>query len=114
MDVRNALKTVRGPAAAVVLGAALAMASGCAGMGMMAGSTISVGEGGVFNPGSITVQAGNAVTWRNVSSTTQVVSGDRFGSALTPGGSFSHTFLAPGTYPFTAANPNISGTVIVQ
>ena len=113
MDVRSVLKTVRGSAAAVVLGASLALASGCSGTGMMAGSTISVGDGGVFNPASVTIKAGESVTWRNVSSTTQVVSGDRFGSALTPGGSFSQTFLAVGTYPFTGASPNVSGLVIV-
>jgi plastocyanin len=71
-----------------------------------------------FAPAALTVPVGTTVIWTNrdgtihtVTSTTKVFASD----GLDQGGTFSHTFTAPGTYPYSCKlHPRMTGTVTVQ
>jgi plastocyanin len=71
-----------------------------------------------FTPAALTVPVGATVTWTNkdgtihtVTSTTKAFASD----GLDQGGTFSHTFTAPGTYPYSCKlHPRMTGTVTVQ
>jgi plastocyanin len=71
-----------------------------------------------FTPGTIHVQRGGTVSWRNTSQMSHTVSGKGFDSGtLAPGATFSHTFEQAGTFayhckPHQAAG--MVGTVIVD
>ena len=77
-----------------------------------------------FNPASITVPKGAAVTWVNQDTADHTIVNDAQGSIapgalftsnpLAKGGSFSYTFDTPGTYPYHySIHPSMKGTVIV-
>jgi|WetSurMetagenome_2_1015567.scaffolds.fasta_scaffold206416_1 plastocyanin len=71
-----------------------------------------------FDPAALTVPVGTVVTWTNkdgtihtVTSTTKAFASD----GLDQGGTFSHTFTAPGTYAYSCKlHPRMTGTVTVQ
>lgn len=71
-----------------------------------------------FDPGTITITAGAAVTWVNQGSVAvTVTSADGLfdSESIAPGGSFSQTFDTPGTYRyFCVPYPNMKGTVVVK
>jgi len=71
-----------------------------------------------FDPASVTVKAGESVTWANQDSATHTVVGDNdeFKSGdLANGGSFSFTFDKAGTYTYHCGiHPSMKGTVVVQ
>ena len=70
-----------------------------------------------FNPSSITVAAGNSITWTNagtVSHTTTADSGAWNSGPLRPGASFSQTFNTAGTFSYHCMiHPTMVGTVTV-
>jgi plastocyanin len=70
-----------------------------------------------FNPSSMTVAAGNTVTWTNAgttSHTTTADSGAWNSGPLRPGASFSQTFNTPGTFSYHCMiHPTMMGTVTV-
>ena len=71
-----------------------------------------------FSPSSITVGAGDTVTWTNNGSAPEGhdVSGSGLGSGtLHNGQSYSHTFTSPGTFSYICSiHPFMKGTVTVQ
>jgi plastocyanin len=90
------------------------------------GSSILTDNDG-FQPNPIQLQAGDTVTWRNddlqahtVTSGSNGVPDNKFNSSpnfiplITPGATFSHTFIQTGEYPyFCLLHPNMVGTVTV-
>jgi plastocyanin len=90
------------------------------------GSSTLTDNGG-FQPNRIQLPAGDTVTWRNddleahtVTSGSDRVPDNKFNSSpnfiplITPGATFSHTFIQAGEYPyFCLLHPNMVGTVTV-
>lgn len=90
------------------------------------GSSTLTDNGG-FQPNPIQLPAGDTVTWRNddleahtVTSGSDGVPDNKFNSSpnfiplITPGATFSHTFIQAGEYPyFCLLHPNMVGTVTV-
>jgi len=71
-----------------------------------------------FAPGSISVPAGTTVTWTNNDNMVHTVTsntGDFDSGNVQPGGTFSHTFTATGTFNYKCLiHANMTGVVIVQ
>lgn len=69
-----------------------------------------------FVPARVTVEPGGQVTWTNDGAAPHTVTGEGFGSpTLGPGGTFSHRFETPGTFPYRCTlHPQMTGTVVVQ
>jgi len=72
-----------------------------------------------FNPGTVSIKAGETVTWTNFDSaqhTVTVMGPESFGSgAIAPGGSFSRTFTKPGKYTYKCSiHPSMTAAVVVQ
>ena len=71
-----------------------------------------------FSPASVTVKAGDTVTWTNNDSATHTVTGDKneFNSGdVAPGATFSFTFKTAGTVDYHCAiHPSMKGTITVQ
>lgn len=71
-----------------------------------------------FQPGSVTVAAGDTVTWTNKDNMRHTVTADdgSFGTSqpLRQNQTFSHTFDAEGTFPYHCEiHPDMTGEVIV-
>jgi plastocyanin len=68
-----------------------------------------------FSPGSITVKAGQPVTWEFKDGFTKHnVVGQDFASETKRNGTFSHTFSKPGSYSYRCTlHENMTGTVTV-
>jgi plastocyanin len=71
-----------------------------------------------FTPAALTVTAGTTVTWKNEDDSPHRI-GDKNGTfksaALDTDDSFSHTFAAPGEYPYICTiHPYMLGTIIVK
>jgi plastocyanin len=75
-------------------------------------------SGFAFDPATITIKVGQAVTWTNQDSVVHtVVASDNSWSSdsLETGASFSHTFDTAGTFTYICGvHPSMKGTVIVQ
>ena len=75
-----------------------------------------------YSPGTITVRAGDTVTWSNVDTTpgnghtvTSSGRGPLKSSSFGQGGTFSYTFSTPGSYPYYCAiHPDMTGSVTVN
>jgi plastocyanin len=71
-----------------------------------------------YSPNPIAVSVGGTLTWTNNDSTTHtsVADGGAWNSGLiAPGGKFSMTFSAPGSFPYHCSiHPGMVGTVTVQ
>jgi plastocyanin len=71
-----------------------------------------------FSPASLTVKAGDTVTWTNNDTATHTVTADDnsfTSSDLAPGASFKHTFAKPGTVAYHCSiHPSMTATVVVQ
>ncbi len=75
-------------------------------------------ENFTFAPGTLTVTAGTTVTWKNDDDSPHRV-GDKNGTftsaALDTDDTFSHTFAAPGEYPYICTiHPYMVGKIIVK
>ena len=84
-----------------------------------AGGTQVVMEGIKFNPASVTVSAGDTVTWTNDDSVGHDVTGDGFKSgdpgALQNGDTFEHTFDKAGTFDYVCTvHPGMEASVKVK
>ena len=71
-----------------------------------------------FAPAALTVTAGTTVTWKNEDDSPHRI-GDKNGTfksaALDTDDTFSHTFAAPGEYPYICTiHPYMAGKIIVQ
>ena len=71
-----------------------------------------------FAPDSLNVTVGGTVTWTNTDSIAHTSTSDASGwnsGSVAPGGRFSFTFQAPGTFPYHCAiHPGMIGTIVVQ
>jgi plastocyanin len=71
-----------------------------------------------FSPASVTINADDAVTWRNTDTINHqvVADGGSFASAiLGPGKTYSHTFRSGGTFRYhDGLHPTLKGTVVVR
>jgi len=83
-----------------------------------AGGTAIAVEAFAFSPATVTVQAGQPVTWENHDPAEHTVTaeGGSFDSgALAPGAGFETTFDSPGEHHyFCALHPGMKGTVVVE
>jgi plastocyanin len=82
------------------------------------GGAVSM-QGIKFNPASITVSAGDTVTWTNNDSVGHDVTGDGFKSGdpggLQNGDTFKHTFPKAGTFDYVCTvHPGMAGSVKVK
>jgi plastocyanin len=72
----------------------------------------------MFMPTSLTVKAGNTVTWENLDEEPHTVVSDTGlfrSAAIDTKDSFSYKFAAPGTYHFTCSmHPRMVGTIVVE
>lgn len=78
-------------------------------------------SGMTFQPSTVTIRVGQTVTWkfddRGIAHNVTSAAGapERFASTIMTGGSYSHTFDQPGTYPYTCTlHSGMAGTVVVQ
>ena len=75
-------------------------------------------KGFAFTPASVTIKAGESVTWTNQDGTTHTVTADKgeFDSgSLGADGTFTFKFDKAGTYPYhCSVHPNMTGTIVVQ
>lgn len=72
-----------------------------------------------FSPSTLTINAGDGVTWTNLDSAPHTItsdSGNELGSGtLSKGGSYSHTFTTAGTYAYhCGVHASMKGTIIVE
>src|SRR5919199_2065698 len=80
-------------------------------------ATVQIKRGG-FSPASVTINANDAVTWRNTDTVNHqvVANGGSFASPiLAPGRSYTHTFRGGGTFRYhDGLHPSLRGTVVVH
>jgi plastocyanin len=102
-------------AAVLAVGAAACGTSGADdGSAMLAGPVVVI-KNTKFGPSSMTVKAGQPVTWQFSDGFTQHnVVGQDFASNTQRNGTFSHTFSQPGTYSYRCTlHSNMTGTITV-
>jgi plastocyanin len=90
------------------------------------GTTVAGGAGGAqvvmknfaFDPASVTIKAGDSVTWTNQDSTTHTVTADNGefkSSDIAPGATFTFKFEKAGTFAYHCSiHPTMKATVVVQ
>jgi plastocyanin len=116
---RPQLSSPRGLYTALILIGALALALALATGAGAADTTVEMRDN-AFIPESITVQAGDTVTWTShdpEAHTVTFLSGpEKPGSGeLNDGQSFTHTFRLPGDYSYTCGlHANMNGSLTVQ
>jgi plastocyanin len=80
-------------------------------------TTVSI-SGYAFDPVTITIKAGQSITWTNKDSVVHTVTADDGSWAskeLANGDTYTQTFTTAGTYNYhCAAHPYMTGTVIVE
>jgi plastocyanin len=70
-----------------------------------------------FVPPTVTIKAGESVTWQNMSGMTHTTTSDQPGWSQTVlnGQSFTHTFSVTGAFPYHCnIHPTMRGTVVVN
>lgn len=81
------------------------------------GAKVSI-SGFAFNPATITIKAGESVTWTNADSVDHrpvADNGEFTGPTMANGQSYSFTFTKAGTYKYHCTiHPSMTGTVVVQ
>jgi plastocyanin len=116
----------RSTVAVLGAGAALLLAVGCAseppaaspdlpdGLGPPVAAPVVEVDDNVFVPDEVVVTAGTEVRWEWVGRAAHDVEGEGFESDIQVEGSFTHTFDAPGTFPYVCTlHPGMDGTVYV-
>jgi plastocyanin len=87
------------------------------GGGDTAGTEVTI-ENFAFDPGTLTIEVGDTVTWTNNDSAphTATADDDTFDSgSLAQGDTFSHTFEEAGTFPYVCTfHPNMVGEIVVE
>ena len=67
-----------------------------------------------YDPETLTIEAGDTVTWTWNDTVEHDVSGDGFRSEVMSDGTFSHRFDEAGTYEYVCTlHPNMTGTIEV-
>lgn len=85
-----------------------------------AADTVAVDISGfAFQPGTVTIQVGDTVTWTNNDGTPHTATSTDnpalFDGQMAPGGSFSFTFSDAGTFDYVCKiHPAMQGTVVVE
>lgn len=83
-----------------------------------AAATVTMTSGMRFDPGEITIRAGQAVEWRNRAIMTHTVTATGFDSGdIKPGQIWRHTFTAPGRYAYVCKpheGMGMKGVVVVR
>lgn len=86
------------------------------GTALAADSTVRI-ESFTFMPGSVTVNVGDTVTWRNddTAGHTATAAGEFDTGAIAPGDTAAVTFDTAGTFAYVCSiHPQMAGTVVVQ
>ena len=100
----------------VALGALLALRAGARVGPEPDAAVVTMGDAS-FQPATVTVKAGQSVTWKNGSKLTHTATGSGFDSgSIGPGQSWTHTFSKAGTYPYVCVPhqaAGMKGTVVV-
>jgi plastocyanin len=82
----------------------------------VSGNQVTI-DGFAFAPATLTVAAGNLVTWTNRDEEPHTVAasdGSFHSPGMGTGATFSHTFAAPGTFDYVCSiHPMMRGTVVV-
>jgi plastocyanin len=116
---RPAFATLTWPAAAAAA-ALLLTAALFAAPRVDAADTVSVDISGfAFQPGTVTIQVGDTVTWTNNDDTAHTATSTDnpalFDGEMAPGESFSFTFTEAGTFDYVCEiHPAMQGTVVVE
>lgn len=102
----------------ILVAAALGLVfAGPASTASTATATVQITRNG-FAPGTVTITAGDSVTWRNADSITHqvVANGGQFASPiLAPGKTYTHQFARAGTFHYhDALHTRLKGTVVVK
>jgi plastocyanin len=104
-------------ATAMPMAMAMALTMGWAGPVLAADPTVTIVDF-AFKPSTVTITAGQAVTWRNTSTTIHTVTADdgSFDSGqLSQNDQFANVFDTPGTYAYHCSiHPQMTGKVIVK
>ena len=83
-----------------------------------AGGAQVVMKGFAFDPASVTIKAGESVTWTNQDPTNHTVTADKGefkSSDIANGATFTFKFDTAGTYAYHCSiHPSMTGTVVVQ
>ncbi len=110
------------PARLMTIALALLVATGLAGFGgsprlAFGDNTVSIASVAFSTP-SLTIAAGDTVTWVNNDAAVHNVTADDgswSSGLLTAGASFSHTFTDPGVYTYSCTlHPGMTGTIVVN
>jgi plastocyanin len=86
------------------------------GTALAADSTVRI-ESFTFTPGSVTVNIGDTVTWRNddTAGHTATAASEFDTGAIAPGATAEITFATAGTFAYVCSiHPQMSGTVVVE
>lgn len=106
---------VAAASALVLVSCASADSPTTVGVGVDAAVTI---DGFAFEPATLVVAPGTTVTWTNtqkVNHTITLDDGSASSDNVAEGGTFSFTFLTPGTYEYHCAiHPNMTGSITVD
>lgn len=74
---------------------------------------VSVGPGFSFSPATVTVAPGDTIVWTffstHTSTSDSAIAAEAWDSGVLSGGTFSHTFHTPGTYPYYCAIHSVPG-----
>lgn len=122
------MRDIRRIAIVTVLALLLVVIAGCdGGSSGPAGSSGSTGSSGssvvsvsmqnlAFDPSTIEVAVGGSVTFTNNDTVPHTVAGDTWGSdTLAPGGTYSQSFPAAGTFPIRCTiHPSMTASVVVK
>ena len=98
-----------------VAGAALAMLLVVAVGGPASAASVTIVDF-AFQPATVTISAGDSVTWTNNGPSQHTTTGGTWDSGvMNVGSSFTHTFNSTGTFPYACSiHPFMTGTVIIQ
>ena len=107
------MRQIRGSVAAVF--ATIALLSMLAGPATAADGTVTIASL-AFDPGTVTVDVGDSVTWSNQDQIAHTASGGSFDTGVIgASGQATVTFDAAGTFAYVCAiHPEMQGTVIVE
>jgi plastocyanin len=109
-------QTSSGSAPAAAAGGSAAPATGGSAAPAAGGDAVSI-KGFAFNPGDLTVKAGDKVTWTNEDSTKHKIKsadGSFDSDALSQGNTFDHVFSTAGTFAYICGiHPSMKGTITV-
>lgn len=99
----------------LLIGTVLASLSIGAGVVLAADRSVSIEEF-AFTPGTVTITAGDRVTWTNQDAVEHTATGDGWDTGLlAQGESGSIRFDTPGTYAYLCTpHPSMTGTVVVE